>query len=111
MLTSPDDLRNILRLDSVESTPSGLSIWQYWASLAVDEALEQRLKTMSPWVLQSSAFSIDVLQALPSVAILERAMAKPYLDQGLLVAPFDMWVPAPYGYYIVASNRRVLQPL
>lgn len=109
-LRSPDDLADCLRLDSVESAPSGLSIWRYWATLAGGEALEQRVAAKSPWVLQSSAFSLEVLQSVPSVAILERAMVQQHLDQGSLVAPFDMWMPAPYGYYLVTSNRRVLQP-
>ncbi|WP_227269911.1 LysR substrate-binding domain-containing protein [Roseobacter weihaiensis] len=109
-LNGPDDLGECLRLDSVESAPSGLSIWRYWASLAGGDALEKRLEAKSPWILQSAAFSIEVLQSVPSVAILERAMVQPHLDRGLLVSPFDMWVSAPYGYYIVTSNRRVLQP-
>lgn len=109
-LRSPDDLGECLRLDSVESAPSGLSIWRHWASLNGGDGLEKRVEANSPWILQSSSFSIDVLQAVPSVAILERAMVQPHLDQGSLVAPFDMWVTAPYGYYIATSNRRVLQP-
>lgn len=109
-LRNSSDFGECLRLDSVESAPSGLSIWRYWASLAGGDMLEKQVEANSPWILQSSAFSIDVLQAVPSVAILERAMVQPYLDKGTLVAPFDMWVAAPHGYYIVISNRRTLQP-
>lgn len=109
-LRSPDDLADCLRLDTVESSPSGLSIWRYWAKLAGGDELEKRLEAQSRWVVQSSAFSLEVLQSVPSLAILERAMVQQRLDQGSLVAPFDMWVAAPYGYHIVTSSRRVLQP-
>lgn len=109
-LSDPDDLGECLRLDSVESAPSGISIWRYWANLAGGDALEKRVAAQSQWVLQSSAFSLEVLQQVPSVAILERALVRKHLDDGLLVAQFDMWVAAPYGYHIVTSNRRSLQP-
>lgn len=109
-LRSPHDLADCLQIDSAESAPSGLSIWRYWARLAGGEALEKRMGAQSRWVVQSSAFALEILHATPSVAILERAMCQSHLDDGTLVAPFDMWVTAPYGYYIVTSNRRSLQP-
>ncbi|MEM9910923.1 MAG: LysR family transcriptional regulator [Pseudomonadota bacterium] len=109
-LRRPDDLGSCLRLDSAESAPSGLSIWRYWAHLAGGEALERRFETQCPWVVQSSVFSLEVLQSVPSVAILERTVAQQYLDNGSLVAPFDLWVSAPYGYHLVTSKRRALQP-
>ncbi len=109
-LHSPDDLGSCLRLDSTESAPSGLSIWRYWAQLVGGDALENQFKIKCPWVVQSSVFSVEVLQSVPSVAILERSVVQQHIDAGSLVAPFDMWVAAPFGYHLVTSERRVLQP-
>lgn len=104
------DMNDLIRLDSVESAPNGVSLWAYWEAQAEGKDVTNRFGAKPPWALQSSRFSMEVLRATPSVAILERSVVQQHLTSGVLVAPFDMWVSAPFGYYIVTSKRRALQP-
>lgn len=104
------DLKDTIRLDSAETAPNGVSLWAYWAALSGGETLARQCDAGPLWTLQSSRFAVEVLRATPSIAILERSVVQHDLASGTLVTPFDMWVPAPFGYYIVTSRRRVLSP-
>lgn len=110
MLITPEDLLQITRLDSAESAPDGRSLWAYWAAQAFGEDLATQMGNSAQWSLQSSSFTLEVLEATPSVAILEHSVAQAKIATGELVAPFGEWVPAPFNYYIVSSKRRPLRP-
>ncbi|MEP1611869.1 MAG: LysR substrate-binding domain-containing protein [Roseobacter sp.] len=109
-LITPRDLLNVTRLDSAESAPDGRSLWAYWAAEALGGDIAAQMGNPAQWALQSSQFSIEVLRATPTVAILEHSIIRKHIEAGVLVAPLELWVPAPFGYHIVASKRRPLRP-
>lgn len=109
-LHNPADLGRILRAQSVESAPDGSCLWAYWAKQAGQTDLLKPFETGAPFVLQSSEFSVALLQRMSIVAVLEHAVARAHLASGALVAPVDIWVPAPFGYHLVTPKRRSLQP-
>lgn len=105
-----EDIRHLIRLDTDESAPDGGSLWAYWADQIGGDDWSEHFEAQTHWTVHSSAFSMQVLRAMPCVAMLERSVVQPYLDNGTLIAPFEMWVQSAYGYHIVTSKRRVLQP-
>jgi LysR family glycine cleavage system transcriptional activator len=109
-LLLPEDLLHITRLDTAESAPDGRSLWAYWAAKAMGDDMAAQVGSPAQWAIQSSQFSIEVLSTTPTVAILEHSVVRRQIAAGELVAPLKMWVPAPYGYYIVAAKRRPLRP-
>ncbi len=109
-LLLPEDLLRVTRLDNAESAPDGRSLWAYWAAEALGDDMAAQVGKPAQWALQSSQFSIEVLCATPTVATLEHSVVRRHIEAGELVAPLEMWVQSPYGYYIVSSKRRPLRP-
>ena len=97
-LVKAKDLLHVTRLDSAETAPDGRSLWSFWATQAVDDDLSERMRDPAQWAVQSSLFSIEVLRVIPTVAILEHSVVRRLIATGELVAPFEMWVPAPVSY-------------
>ena len=55
----------------------------------------------------SSLMALQILLGGSGAAILHESFARPYLDQGLLVSPFDYHLPIREAYYMIVGNDAV----
>lgn len=79
-----------------------------WAQLSELYGLD--IKTTGDWFTADSSFIAlqSVIARTGSVIVLER-FARHYLEQGLLVAPFDYRLPIRLAHFLVRSERSILR--
>jgi LysR family transcriptional regulator, glycine cleavage system transcriptional activator len=105
-IREPDDLLSVIRLRSSETTPEGRSLWYHWGAACFGEAFAERIDTATGPVLSSSRFLVEALKASNHISIVDYVTANEELKRGALVSPFDNWVDAPFGYYLLTPKRR-----
>jgi LysR family transcriptional regulator, glycine cleavage system transcriptional activator len=106
LIRTADDLLNITRLPSPETTPEGQSMWYYWANACYDAAFARKADVSGGAMLKSTRFTVEALKVSQCVAIIDYATASKDIRLGRLVSPLGKWIDAPYGYYILTPKRR-----
>lgn len=99
---APADLRNFTLIhDDMGRLYDGTDFWDLWLKAA--GAAKLKLKhgaqlSHTVLALEAAAEGVGVVAAPPE-------LARPQLEARRLVAPFDLRVPLPYAYYMVASEE------
>lgn len=96
------DLGNFTLIhDDIGALYDGGDFWDLWLEAA--GASRQKLKhgahfSHTVLALEAAADGAGIVATL-------RELAKPQLEDGRLVAPFDLSVDLPYGYYLIATDQ------
>ncbi|MBM3354445.1 MAG: LysR family transcriptional regulator [Betaproteobacteria bacterium] len=98
-LTLEDLRRHVLLHDDTGVLYDGRDYWELWLSAAGIKSMKLRHGahlSHSVLALEAAAEGAGIVASLPE-------FARPQLDAGRLVAPFDLKVELPYAYYLVAT--------
>ena len=99
---APADLRDFSLIhDDIGKLFDGHDFWELWLDAA--GAAKQGLRhgvhfSHTVLALEAAAEGVGIVATLPE-------LAKPQLDDGRLVAPFELRVELPYAYHLVAREK------
>lgn len=106
MLQTPKDLTQV-RLLHDRSPSRGMLYWRDWFEhLKIGQIADDRGPQFT-----DSHLTIQAALNREGVMLGRRILVRELLEQKLLVAPFDLWLPERAKYYIVYSNQRQLRPI
>jgi LysR family glycine cleavage system transcriptional activator len=106
LIENVDDYLKITRLSTPDLMPEGRSMWYYWAKSLYGKEYARNVDVSSGQALKSARFTVEVLKVSQSVAIMDYVTAGEEVQRGNLVSPFNQWIDAPYGYYLLTPKRR-----
>lgn len=100
-LTLEDLRRHTLLHDDTGTLYDGRDYWDLWLAAAGAKGMKLRHGahlSHSVLALEAAAEGSGIVASLPE-------FARPQMDAGRLVAPFDLRVELPYAYYLVATEE------
>lgn len=106
-IQGPEDFLSVIRLQSPEKTSDHRSLWYHWGNMNFGHEFAEKIEVASGPTLQSSRFTVETLKVNNSVALLDYVSASEDLRKGNLVSPLELWVQAPFGYYLLTPKRRI----
>ena len=99
---APADLKAFTLIhDDMGRLYDGHDFWTLWLEAAGATRLKLRHGAQlshTVLALEAAAEGVGVVASTPE-------LAKPQLDAKRLVAPFDLRIPLPYGYYLIATDE------
>jgi LysR family glycine cleavage system transcriptional activator len=99
---SPGDLRNYTLIhDDIGALYDGKDFWDLW--LAAAGVTGQKVKHGAHF--SHTVLALEAASDGAGIVATLRELAKPQLDDGRLVAPFELTVTLPYGYYFIATDE------
>ena len=98
----PADLRNFTLVhDDIGSLYDGRDFWDLWLEAAGVSA--QKLRHGAHF--SHTVLALEAASEGAGIVATLRELAKPQLNDGRLVAPFDVTLTLPYGYYLIATDE------
>ncbi len=101
-LARPEDLRHATLLHELPR----LGQWRTWLSAAGVEGIDAERGPK----FQNAAMAVEAAVSGLGVAIADRSLAEGHLQEGRLVAPFDIKLPSKHAYYLVYPEQRAGDP-
>jgi len=99
---SPADLGDFILIhDDIGALYDGRDFWDLWLHAAGISGKHMRHGAH----FSHTVLALDAATEGAGIVVTLRELAKPQLDDGRLVAPFDLSVTLPYGYYFVATEQ------
>jgi len=99
---APADLRDFTLIhDDIGAMYDGRDFWDLWLKAA--GVPREGMKHGAHF--SHTVLALDAATEGSGFVVTLRELAKPQLDDGRLVAPFDLSVTLPYGYYFIATDR------
>ena len=99
---SPADLRNYTLIhDDIGALYDGRDFWDLW----LKEAGVSGQKMKHGAHFSHTVLALEAASEGAGIVATLRELAKPQLDDGRLVAPFELTVTLPYGYYFIATDQ------
>jgi len=99
---APADLRDFTLIhDDIGAMYDGRDFWDLWLKAA--GVPREGMKHGAHF--SHTVLALDAATEGSGIVVTLRELAKPQLDDGRLVAPFDLSVTLPYGYYFIATEQ------
>jgi LysR family glycine cleavage system transcriptional activator len=99
---TPADLRDFTLIhDDIGAMYDGRDFWDLWLKAAGVPG--DNMKHGAHF--SHTVLALDAATEGSGIVVTLRELAKPQLDDGRLVAPFDLAVTLPYGYYFIATEQ------
>lgn len=104
---SASDLRGFTLIhDDMGKLYDGRDFWSLW----LDAAGASRLKLKHGAQLSHTVLALEAAAEGVGVVASSPELARPQMDAKRLVAPFDLRVPLPYAYHLIASEEALARP-
>lgn len=98
----PADLRDYTLIhDDIGALYDGHDFWDLW--LAAAGVSKQKVKHGARF--SHTVLALEAASEGAGIVATLRELAKAQLDDGRLVAPFDLAVTLPYGYYLISTDE------
>ena len=103
----PADLRDYTLIhDDIGVLYDGRDFWDLW--LAAAGVAKQKMKHGAHF--SHTVLALEAASEGAGIVATLRELAKAQLDDGRLVAPFDLTITLPYGYYLIATDAALHRP-